>query len=109
MDKKKGALEDTRGGQSCKSCESASVSHGQRDTTLLLDLPTSACLAEIVKRVAIKVWHFVIERILMSHAWYCFHDQNEALVDVKTNCPVKTVVPAIHNLAPGHSGLDHHF
>ena len=57
MNKTKSALEDTRGGRSCKSCESASVSHGQRDTTLLLDLPTSACLAEIVKKVADVVRH----------------------------------------------------
>ena len=30
-------------------------------------------------------------------------------MDVKTNCPTNDLLPAIHNLARGHSGLGHHF
>ena len=38
-----------------------------------------------------------------------FYEQIQIHVDVKNDRPVNDVVPAIHNLAPGHSGLGHHF
>ena len=42
-------------------------------------------------------------------AWHCSNKKIELLVNVKINCPIHDTLPAIHNLAPGHSGLGHHF
>lgn len=72
-------------------------------------LPTSACLAEIVRKVAIKV-RYVCNLVYADiAAWCCSNQKIELLVDVKTNCPINEMLQAIHNLAHGHSGRDRHF